>query len=329
MSSLFQSKYFGLQHLNLFNFILEEQDFHYLHTVNADADNCVLPNLSSLVLHAWTLVQSSSLSILFQNPWTKLREIRFEAEFDIPDDLRYERDLSKFITIINESKLPNLVALHLDRVVGDLNSLQEEKVPHLNSLTLYGYKTRKEILLKCLAKKVSTWKLEKLDISHNRDVGGTLFHILDKCNLPVLNSLILTDCRLSGYDLYCLGLANEKGTLPELKYLDISDNKSHGDRIRNVRITGNLSLLLRVPFRSLQGLILRNCGLIKDDLLSLAQGNAASRFPELKLLDISGNELGNSLKLITRDPKTDRKLSWRCVKCDDEYLSNDDDSNDT
>ena len=329
LSSLFQSKCSSLKHLNLSSCKLEEEDLRFLHSVNTDTDSCVLPNLSSLVLTVW-MVESGSLSILFQNPWTKLMEIRFENDFDIPDR---DRDLDKFTTVINESKLPNLVALHLNRVVGDLNSLQEEEVPHLNSLTLYKFETRPhEMLLKCLASKVSTWKLEKLDISHNREVGGTLYILASgTLSLPVLSSLIVTDCRLNKGDLWSLGVANEKGRLPELKYLDISDNEEYGVSIPNAGIAGNLSSLLSAEFRLLQGLIVRYCRLIKGDLRSLARANAAGKLPELRHLEISGNDLKGSLKLLTRDPETDRPLSWRSVTCDDvyfsaddEYLSNDD-----
>ena len=66
-------------------------------------------------------------------------------------------------------------------------------------------------------------------------------------------------------------------------------------------------------FRSLQGLTVRNCGLNEDDLRSLARANVAGKLPELRHLDISRNGLKKSLELLTKDPETDRKLSWKSV----------------
>ena len=199
-------------------------------------------------------------------------------------------------------------------MVGELDKLDERKIPHLNSLTLRLIKTSS--LIPSLVEKLKTWKLEKLDISDNIDVSRNL-HLLVSNVLPLLRSLIVTYCRLNKDDLRSLGVANEKGRLPELKFLDISDNKVY---------VANLSLLLSAEFRSLQGLIVRNCGLNEDDLVSLARANAAGKLPELRHLDISENGLQESLKLLTRHPVTNRKLSWKSVICDNKYISNDDDS---
>ena len=316
LSSLFQSKCVTLKHLNLFDFDLGEENYHFLLSINTDSENCVLPNLSSLVLHAWTLTYGPSLSILFQNPWNKLTEIRYEV-YDVNYDLRYECD--KIISIINGSKLSNLVVFQLECAVGDLNSLDEQKVPHLNSLTLDKFEPRPhEMLVKCLVKKLSTWNLEKLDISHNGEVGGTLYILVSNI-LPSLKSLIVTNCKLHRDDLLSLGEANEKGRLPELKYLDISDNQTYD---RQVFATGKLSLLLRAEFRLLQGLIVRRCGLTQDDLRSLARANAAGKLPGLRHLDISGNCVKESLKLLTRDPETGHTLIWKSVIWDNENSIN-------
>ena len=93
LSSLFQSKCSTLEHLDLFGFKFEEQDLHFLHSAITDSENCVLPNVTSLVLDARTLQQRSLLSILFQNPWNKLTELIVEGYFDYDN-------LSEFISII-------------------------------------------------------------------------------------------------------------------------------------------------------------------------------------------------------------------------------------
>ena len=320
LSSLFQSKCSTLEHLDLFGLDLEEPDLHFLHSVMTDSENCVLPSLSSLVLDTLTLQQRSSLSIMFQNPWTKMRKIRCEGHrpplFNSP---KHHHKISDFISIINESKLPNLTTLCFERVEGDLDQLDEQKIPHLNSLTLRSFRTSSPIILTSLVKKMRTWKLEKLDISGN-NVRGDLSALVSNI-LPSLKSLIVTHCELNSHDIWSLGIANEKGRLPELKYLDLSDNETYNDKM-------NITDLLPVKFPSLQGLIVRKCFLNKNDLRSLARANAAGKLPELRQLDISVNSLEESLELLTRDPKTHRKLSWRSVKCDDKYLSIDHDSGD-
>ena len=151
LSSLFQSKYSTVTRLDLRGFELKEEDLDFLHSVNMDTDNSVLPNLSSLVLDSRTCELQSSLHILFQNPWDKLTKIDFKC---FATNLgRY--DLKEFICIINESKIPNLVALHLESVRGNLNSIDERKVPQLNSLTLHWFETPPdEILLESLVKKL-------------------------------------------------------------------------------------------------------------------------------------------------------------------------------
>ena len=293
-----------------------------------DTDNSVLPNLSSLVLDIYTLTQRSSLSVLFQNPWKKLTEIRFEAylSYYIPPTCHHT--LSEFISIINESKLPNLTVLYLNGLAGDLDSLDERKIPHLNSLTLRSIRTSSSILVKSLIKKLQTWKIKKLDISYNNDLRGNL-HILVSNILPSLRSLIVTNCDLNKYDLRSLSEALETGRLPQLRCLDISQNKPNFPSLCNVGIAGNLSSLLSAKFSSLQGLIVMNCRLNEDDLRSLARANASGKLPELRHLDLSFNGLiKKSLELLTKDPETDRPLSWRSVICDYKYLSNDDDSSD-
>ena len=143
---------------------------------------------------------------------------------------------------------------------------------------------------------------------------GTLY-LLESNTFPALKSLIVADCLLKKNDLHSLGVASESGRLPELTHLDISGNRHIG--------IGNLSLLLRVEFRSLQALILNSCLLNERDLRALARANAEGKFPELKYLDISGNHLEQSLEVLTRDPDTDRKVSWQSVKCDNKYLGDD------
>ena len=321
LSSLSQSKCSTVKHLDLSGFDLVEQDFHFLHSVHTDTDNSVLPNLSSLVLDSRTLELEPELYILFQNPWNKLTEIRFENNFR---GRFYELFdfMNLFFSIINDSKLPNLATLHLEGIETDLNSLHERKVPHLRSLTLhmseieprqFMFETRQsERLLGSLVQKLSTWKLEKLDIRHNRAVGGTL-HILESNTLRSLKSLSVTHCGLNKDDLRSLGVANEKGRLPKLTYLDVSDNP----------MIEPIPSLFHKKFRSLQVLNVRNCDLNEDDLLAINRANAVGKLPKLKYLDISDNFFDQNISLLFRVDRVEfRSLQVLIVKncslCDDE-----------
>ena len=87
------------------------------------------------------------------------------------------------------------------------------------------------LLHKWVDQKVLTWisqnlidrKLWKIDISHSSGISGNLSVLL--CHhFLLLNSLILSDCRLNSTDLRHLSQARVEGRLPQLKYLDISEN---------------------------------------------------------------------------------------------------------
>ena len=70
----------------------------------------------------------------------------------------------------------------------------------------------------------------------------------------------------------------ENAIVQKLRKLDVS---------RSSGITGNLSLLLRQSFPSLNSLILSNCGLNSQDLCSMAQASVEGRLPSLNSLILS------------------------------------------
>ena len=140
----------------------------------------------------------------------------------------------------------------------------------------------------------STIKLSQikcLDISKNRIENLTR---LLSDNLPSLSSLILSNCGLNSEDLCSLAQASVEGRLPELTHLDISSNpeicSNKLDISHGLGITGNLSVLLRHSFPSLNSLILSNCGLNSQDLCHLAIASVKGRLPVLRHLDISENK---------------------------------------
>ena len=92
-----------------------------------------------------------------------------------------------------------------------------------------------------------------------------------------LKSLILHNCITDSSDLSMIArIVSDR----RLHKLDISHSSN---------ITGNLSVLLCQNFRSLNSLILCDCGLNSQDLCSLAQASVKGRLPKLKHLDISEN----------------------------------------
>ena len=97
-------------------------------------------------------------------------------------------------------------------------------------------------------------------------------------NLPKLNDLRLQRFVHSSRHLSTVAKSASSSLLQKL---DISYSTG---------ITGNLSMLVRERFPSLNSLILCDCGLNSDDLRSLAQANVGGKLPELRHLDISENE---------------------------------------
>ena len=65
--------------------------------------------------------------------------------------------------------------------------------------------------------------ISTLDISHALGISGRLF-VLVSYNLPALNTLILSNCRLIAKDLKSLAKAHNENKLPSLRHLDISGN---------------------------------------------------------------------------------------------------------
>ena len=74
-------------------------------------------------------------------------------------------------------------------------------------------------------------QLTMLDISHSSGISGTL-SILSCHSFLSLNTLILSDCGLNLLDLNSLAKVSAKGSLPELKHLDVSENDGLKGQVR-------------------------------------------------------------------------------------------------
>ena len=74
----------------------------------------------------------------------------------------------------------------------NINYLEADKLPHLESLTLYRMINSPQEL-RCLGQKIATWKLKILDISGSRHISGKLA-ILLRHSFAFLSSLVLQNC---------------------------------------------------------------------------------------------------------------------------------------
>nr|KAF6475069.1 leucine rich repeat containing 31 [Rousettus aegyptiacus] len=141
--------------------------------------------------------------------------------------------------------------------------------------------------------------LEKLDISWNDFIGGTLHSITEQMHVvSKLKSLRLGSCRLTADDVRALGEALK--ALPELEELNLSWNSKVG---------GNLPLMLQ-KFQEgskIQTLELVDCALTSED--GVFMGQLLPMLQNLEVLDLSINRnIGGSLNSIAQGLKCTSNL---------------------
>ena len=152
-------------------------------------------------------------------------------------------------------------------------------------------------------------ELTVLDMSYNLTIEGSLSALM--CHyFPHLQILVLRCCNLNINDLLSLAEASSHGRLPELRHLDMSQNYI-GMR------TGGLFRLFaeHSVFPSLINLILCDCFLQLPDLCCLTQAKLDGKLPRIRHLDISFNRLSGHAGILSRDPFTQREISWGNVIC--------------
>ncbi|XP_032978531.1 leucine-rich repeat-containing protein 31 isoform X2 [Rhinolophus ferrumequinum] len=141
--------------------------------------------------------------------------------------------------------------------------------------------------------------LEKLDISWNDFVGGTLQSITEQIHLVCkLKSLRLGSCRLTTDDVRALGEALK--AIPELEELNLSWNSKVG---------GNLPLILQnfQEGSKIQTLELVDCALTSED--GVFVGQLLPMLQSLEVLDLSINRnIGGSLNSIAQGLKSTSNL---------------------
>ena len=154
-------------------------------------------------------------------------------------------------------------------------------------------------------------ELQAIDMSQNPNISGHLS--LFMChNFPDLHIFVLRKCALRSEDMSSLSQASSEGKLRELRHLDLSKNVIGNDT------KGLLRLLTEVNcFPSLLNLLLCDCHLQLQDMDCLRQAKLDSKLPRIRHLDISFNGLSDHVGILSRDPITQRKISWGNVMCYD------------
>ena len=158
--------------------------------------------------------------LILSHPWPKL------TSFTMGDlDLTF---CTKLVRLLNESKMPNLKVLRLSAKCKmkrnddywvivepgvNLNNLETDKLPHLESLTLYRMINFLQEL-RSLEEKLLTWKLKDFDIGHSRNITGSLSILLCH-NFPSLITLLLRNCDLNLDDLSCIASPPHRADYPQ------------------------------------------------------------------------------------------------------------------
>ena len=194
-----------------------------------------------------------------------------------------------------------------------LLSLFQQGIPTLNTLVVRSCFLKPDDLYTLYPQEEENnnflSELTTLDISVNQTIGGSLSALMFHYLLH-LQILVLRECELNSGDLTSLAQANNQGRLPDLKHLDISQNDIGMATRHFVRFFRELQV-----FPSLINFILCDCHLELQDLCCLTQARLDGKLPRIRHLDISLNRLSDHVGILSRDPITQREISWGNVVC--------------
>ena len=282
---LFTSTWSSLTHFNLNRCSLNSTDLETLrHCLSAEG-NAQLPNMTSLVLY---VNQVEGFVAILQE---SLQNIETLVLHDIDTD-----SYDSVVAVINAGKLPMLrdLTVSLAKVSDDTPDSSEDaiiahlSIPTLNNLTLNRFISSPSHI-RIVAASARNSKVTKLDISHSSGLTGML-SILVREDLSYLKSLVLSDCGLDSDDLISLAQAGGQDRLPELEYLDISNNVRVRGHLRQLFSFGQQwSHLLSLNVKQAAGVTPGN---EFKELLNLARSGA---LVNLQQLTFSANDIDANL----------------------------------
>ena len=274
-----------------------ESPLRFLHSVASSGPDIVVNEVSSTELNSD--IFTSVLNICA----TRKRSVSVDLESHDPSQLLLpllptslpsllissaKINSLKVITQANrEHKLSSLCVLNIKgtSVAARLQVLLTWTYPSLTTLILSDCGLKEQDLASLASASVEGKlpQLKHLDISWNYFLLPVSLGKLFYTAFPKLTTLIARCRGLGANDLHCLSEANGARKLLHLTALDLTSN---------IDISGHISVLLCQTWSSLSILILRECKLKSGDLRSVAHASAENRLPQLKLLDISLNDIG-------------------------------------
>ncbi len=151
--------------------------------------------------------------------------------------------------------------------------------------------------------------LKELDLS-KKVISDSLHRLTEYVQTSPIK-LNVSKCNLTRADIEVLAAVIEAGGFPQLKEVDVSGNDLSKSLhlahllpgleqldVSGKDISNSLHLLTEHLHTSLVSLNISWCNLTRADIEALAAGFEAGRFPQLKKVDVSGNDLSKSLHLL-------------------------------
>ena len=275
LSLLFTNKWPALQHLDLHRCNLKMSDIEALGAAtDKEKPECVLPNLSSLVLFTLWIENNRHVigNLFLSHPWKHLTDL---AIWFLTRE-HYEN----LTEAIRCSKFPSLSQLSLS-MIWNLDQNQ-----HFDGFNSKCIPLLREIKLKRFivansgsepwCDNVMRQNLCRIDLRQCSGVEEMLSEVLNY-SFPHLKTLILRNCELKRLDLRCLANANVAGRLPELRHLDISDNEElQGQLNEFFNCTWKSLLRLNVEQENVKDAEIKNLSDVRTLLSELESGTLKS-----------------------------------------------------
>ncbi len=210
-------------------------------------------------------------------------------------------------------RLPGLERLHVRRKdISSLHLLTEHVQPSLVHLSLWGCNLAGEDIT-ALAAAIEAGRfpnLQVLNLGRNENLSQSL-HLFTKHTYKNLVKLNVRWCELTNADIEALAAAIKAGRFPKLQEVDAVGNDLsqslhllHLLPIKNLRlsnkdISNSLHKFIEHMPTSLDKLYLSSTNITRADILALTAALKTGRLPCLRWIDLDGNDLNNSLYILT------------------------------